>query len=615
MAGAGYKLFNTGDVLTAAEVNTYLQEQSVMVFANAAARTSALSGVLAEGMITYLKDTDAVEKYNGTSWIAMQPGDIEGVTATSPLTGGGTSGTVTIGIQDGTTAQKGAVQLIDSVSSTSTTTAATPNSVKTTYDLVTSTTTLATNANVESSFLGRINGGPIAGENLMKQGVFWIDALQSTASGQSVSNLGWAGSALNAQAGSAGTADSNDPTYLSWSGTNYLYLPGVAGNYASTPDSAAVSITGDLDLRVKVAMDDWTPSANQVLIAKYNTSNISYLFRVNTDGTLGYIWSTDGTSTTTKSSSPTATGITDGSIKWVRVTHDVNNGASGNDVKFFTSDDGTNWTQLGGTVITAGTTSIYDGNAILEIGSFFGGGTSNARGKFFRAQVLNGIDGTVAFDADFSIVDNGNATSFFALTGQTVTINSGTSGMKSTVVTNPLWLLGTDDYFEVSDSSYIDFTGTESFTLIAVMRSLATAGTNDAIIAKKADTTNTTAGWSLTNGASTALAPAFQVGDGAAGATAVGGSRSNGALTVLGAVRNVATDDLTVYVNGTAGTPVTDATTTTSANAEVLRIGRLSGAGTEYSDMQLMAAAVFRRALTSTEITTITNYYSARYGS
>ena len=59
MAGAGYKLFNTGDVLTAAQVNTYLQEQVVMVFANAAARTAALSGVLAEGMVSYLKDTDA----------------------------------------------------------------------------------------------------------------------------------------------------------------------------------------------------------------------------------------------------------------------------------------------------------------------------------------------------------------------------------------------------------------------------------------------------------------------------------------------------------------------------------------------------------------------------
>jgi hypothetical protein len=68
-------------------------------------------------------------------WIANDQGDITGITASSPLTGGGTSGAVTVGIQDGTTAQKGAVQLENSTSSTSTTTAAVPASVKSAYDL------------------------------------------------------------------------------------------------------------------------------------------------------------------------------------------------------------------------------------------------------------------------------------------------------------------------------------------------------------------------------------------------------------------------------------------------------------------------------------------------
>ena len=82
MAGAGYKLFNTGDVLTAAQVNTYLQEQTVMVFASSTARTTALSGVLAEGMVSYLQDTNAVEVYNGTSWVNVgNAGDITEVQA------------------------------------------------------------------------------------------------------------------------------------------------------------------------------------------------------------------------------------------------------------------------------------------------------------------------------------------------------------------------------------------------------------------------------------------------------------------------------------------------------------------------------------------------------
>jgi hypothetical protein len=71
MAGAGYKLFNTGDVLTAQQVNEYLMQQTVMSFANAAARTTALSGVLAEGMVSYLQDTNVVEIYTGASWVSL----------------------------------------------------------------------------------------------------------------------------------------------------------------------------------------------------------------------------------------------------------------------------------------------------------------------------------------------------------------------------------------------------------------------------------------------------------------------------------------------------------------------------------------------------------------
>jgi hypothetical protein len=69
------------------------------------------------------------------TWINNDQGDITNVAVTSPITGGGSSGSVTIGIQDGTTAQKGAVQLENSTSSTSTTTAAVPASVKSAYDL------------------------------------------------------------------------------------------------------------------------------------------------------------------------------------------------------------------------------------------------------------------------------------------------------------------------------------------------------------------------------------------------------------------------------------------------------------------------------------------------
>jgi len=65
---AGYRDFQTGEVLTAANVNNFLMLQATMVFADDAARTTALSGVLAEGMLTYNLDTKALEVYDGTAW-------------------------------------------------------------------------------------------------------------------------------------------------------------------------------------------------------------------------------------------------------------------------------------------------------------------------------------------------------------------------------------------------------------------------------------------------------------------------------------------------------------------------------------------------------------------
>jgi hypothetical protein len=78
-AGLGFIEFATGDILTAAAANGYLASQSVMVFADAAARTSAITSPQ-EGMISYLKSTDAVEKYNGSAWVSIAAASASGLT-------------------------------------------------------------------------------------------------------------------------------------------------------------------------------------------------------------------------------------------------------------------------------------------------------------------------------------------------------------------------------------------------------------------------------------------------------------------------------------------------------------------------------------------------------
>jgi len=291
-------------------------------------------------------------------------------------------------------------------------------------------------------------------EHLLKTAAYYIDAIDSSASGQTIDNLGTAKDLLPTTLGSSTAADSNDPKFLDFTGTKYVYLPSVSGNYLSVPDAAALDITGDIDLRWYGALDDWTPATTngQTLIAKrQSASQVSYQFRIqDSTGLPQFIYSTDGTNTTAVTSSAAPT-IADGAPLWVRVTFDTDNGASGNDTKFYTSTDGTNWTQLGTTRTNAGTVTMFSGTSIVEIGSALAGTATAVAGKIYRAQIYNGIDGTKVLDVDTSVINNGSATSFTALTGQTVTINRSTAGKKTVAVTQPTWLFGTDDYMEVNN--------------------------------------------------------------------------------------------------------------------------------------------------------------------
>jgi hypothetical protein len=94
-AGLGFKTFAVGEVLSAANVNGYLM-QGVLVFADATARDAAITSPQ-EGQFAFTKDNDSLWYYSGSAWVSSgATGDIEGVTAGIGISGGGTSGTVTV---------------------------------------------------------------------------------------------------------------------------------------------------------------------------------------------------------------------------------------------------------------------------------------------------------------------------------------------------------------------------------------------------------------------------------------------------------------------------------------------------------------------------------------
>ena len=239
----------------------------------------------------------------------------------------------------------------------------------------------------------------------------------------------WAVEDVTAADLNLGTAASFDVpvgAYLSGSG---LVLPGVGGNYASTPDSGALDITLDLEVVARLVLSDYTNTTNaQYVMGKWGTvaADQSWYVRMTAGGLLNLVWY-DAAGTLNSKSGTIVAPFTDGIPYWIKVTLDVDNGLGGSQTRFYYSADQaaepSTWTEMGAAPTPGvGITDIRSGAGTMWLGALGSSASFSAtQGTIYQTIVRSGIGGTTVLDANFATAPRA-ATSFTVPGGATVTI-------------------------------------------------------------------------------------------------------------------------------------------------------------------------------------------------
>lgn len=203
---------------------------------------------------------------------------------------------------------------------------------------------------------------------------------------------------------------------------------GFSWDFVQTGDKATLDIVGDLDIRIEVEPEVWgLGSVGHHLAGKWSTqgNQRSYAWTILPNGRMRLYWSSTGSNVLFADST---VAVTAGSRIALRATIDVDNGAAGRTIVFYTSGSilGT-WTQLGATVIQAGTTSIFSSTSNLQAGAVIDStsvsamfanagndGTASSYslpivGRVYRFQLRSGIAGTLVADMDATSRPEGQA--------------------------------------------------------------------------------------------------------------------------------------------------------------------------------------------------------------
>lgn len=200
-------------------------------------------------------------------------------------------------------------------------------------------------------------------------------------------------------------------------GDNHVNMPystvneGDTTTSVRTADKASLDLTGDIEVRVDVRPHTWRPAGRVMILAsKYliGGDQRSWNLYISYEGIVFFAWSPDGTAANriTKNSTVPIP-ATSGRLA-IKATLDVNNGAAGNTVTFYTAPTISGaYTQLGAAVVTAGVTSVFASTSELVVGGgddvheVFVNGVGFG-GRFYGFHLYDGIGGSRVANPDFT---------------------------------------------------------------------------------------------------------------------------------------------------------------------------------------------------------------------
>jgi hypothetical protein len=408
------------------------------------------------------------------------------------------------------------------------------------------------------------------------------------------------GNGLDAFTFAASTAS---PTYLAYSGTPFVWVPGVNGNVV-TGVTTAWSPLQDAEYIAEITPAAWVPAANQTIFAQW-TGTLQHTFDLRTTGIFRHSW-VDNTPTTRNFDS-SAHSLTGSSKRWVRSRIDANNGASGTNITFGLSSDGSAFTDLN-TATVSSTGVARSGTSVLA----FGGQTTSAQamgGYLWSLSARNATSsGTeVALFRASDCAQSGFTDSY----GNAWTVNRSAAGGKTVVLGTQAGLarsivqFATDDYGTVPAAAIPAMTASDAWSVVLVIRQWDTATSFGRYLSTKLSS-GTGKGIAIrTNGTGRQIACHF--GDGTNTVDSFGpGAAAAGVKQVV--VVSCTGPLVTIYVNGTPGTPV-DVSSIGDRTTGQMQVGRDAGSSSSYQDFDLIAFGTVSRALSAGEASQLSTYF------